>query len=286
MIRLRKHSILCALALLAMLVSNATANAGDGFQSPTDSRLVSVPADLSWNSKALNSATEAEKYFKSRLDSEVRLQKSQGAVRLQKIYSPISPTYGSIDWKTYVPDIREYKIRGYDANNKLVRTSGAFPEPTSMLLAASLIYLEQDQCSLKSFNLFDIGTWWQTSCTVKTHTPAEFLRAALRSWLRMTDGPGALASFPRQQLDLCFEMNGKFAIKGDLLTCPGLSKYFNSQIAVLLRFRDVQGGYEIVVNEKAKTYSTKYFAPDFQKLAKQAIWNNQLAAITFSPSSD
>jgi len=99
----------------------------------------------------------------------------------------------------------------------------------------------------------------------------------------MTDGPISFASFPQQQVDLCFEMKAKFKITGQQLSCPSLSKYFNSQTTVNLYFLDSQGGYEIRVNEKARTYTTKYFAPDFYTLAKYAKWDKQMATITFTP---
>ena len=262
--------------------TSLAANLCQGSKANNVQCLTSIPKDISWGTKALRAASMAQDYFSIKLSNELKAQKSQGAVRLEKIYSAADPAFSSIDWRNYLQDIRPYKIKGFDSNNRLVRTSETFPEPTSFM-AASMVRLGQNECSLKDFNIFDFGTWWQTSCSIETPSKSDFLRASLRSWLRMTDGPISFASFPQQQLDLCFEMKAKFKITGKRLSCPSLSKYFNSQTTVNLYFLDSQGGYEITVNEKARTYTTRYFAPDFYILAKYAKWDKQLASITFTP---
>jgi len=273
------------LGLATTQVTATTSLAADlclGSKANTVQCLTNVPKDINWSAKALTAAAMAQEYFKSKLSSEIKAQKSQGAVRLEKSYSQADPSFSSTDWRNYVQDIRPYKIKGFDSNNRLVRISETFPEPTSFM-AASMVRLGQNKCSLKGFNLFDSGTWWQTSCSIETPSQSDFLRASLRSWLRMTDGPISFASFPQQQLDLCFEMKAKFKITGQQLSCPSLSKYFNSQTTANLYFLDSQGGYEITVNEKARTYTTRYFAPDFYTLATYAKWDKQLATITFTP---
>ena len=273
------------LGLTTTQVSATTSLAADlcqGSKANNVQCLTSIPKDISWGTKALRAASMAQDYFSIKLSNELKAQKSQSAVRLEKIYSPADPAFSSTDWRNYVEDIRPYKIKGFDSNNRLVRTSETFPEPTS-LMATYMVRLGQNKCSLKDFNLFDFGTWWQTSCSIETPSQSDFLRASLRSWLRMTDGPISFASFPQQQLDLCFEMKAKFKITGKQLSCPSLSKYFNSQTTANLYFLDSQGGYEIRVNEKARTYTTRYFAPDFYTLAKYAKWDKQLATITFTP---
>lgn len=253
-----------------------------GSKANTVECLTSIPKDISWSTQALTAEAKAHDYFKSKLAIELKVQKSQGAVKLEKSYAPADPAFSSTDWSKYLQDIRPYKIKGFDSNNRLVRTSDTFPEPTS-LMAASMVRLAQNKCSLKDFNIFDFGTWWQTSCSIETPSQGDFLRASLRSWLRVTDGPISFASFPKQQLDLCFEMKAKFKITGRQLSCPSLSKYFGSQTTANLYFLGSQGGYEISVNEKARTYTTRYFAPDFYTLATYARWDKQLASITFTP---
>ena len=282
-----KNAVMLAtlLGLATTQASATTSLAADlcqGTQAKTTQCLTNVPKDIDWSTKALTAASMAQENFKSKLSSELKTQKSQGAVRLEKSYSSADPAFSSTDWRNYVQDIRPYKIKGFDSNNRLVRISETFPEPTGFM-AASMVRLANNKCSLKDFKIFDFGTWWQTSCSIETPSPSDFLRASLRSWLRMTDGPISFASFPQQQLDLCFEMNAKFKITGKQLSCPSLSKYFNSQTTVNLYFLASQGGYEITVNEKAKTYTTRYFAPDFYTLATYAKWDKQLATITFTP---
>lgn len=262
--------------------TSLAANLCQGSKANTVQCLTSVPKDIRWSTKALTAEAMAHDYFRSKISSELKAQKSQGAVKLEKSYSPADPAFSSTDWRNYLQDIRPYKIKGFDSNNRLVRTSDTFPEPTS-LMAASMVRLAQNSCSLKDFNIFDFTTWWQTSCSIGTPSQGDFLRASLRSWLRVTDGPISFASFPQQQLDLCFEMKAKFTITGKQLSCPSLSKYFGSQTTANLYFLDSQGGYEITVNEKARTYTTRYFAPDFYTLATYAKWDKQLASITFTP---
>ena len=117
-----------------------------GTQAKTAQCLTNVPKDINWSAKALSDASMAQEYFKSKLSTELKAQKSQGAVRLEKSYSPANPAFSSTDWRNYVKDIRPYKIKGFDSSNRLVRTSETFPEPTS-LMAASMVRLSQNKCS-------------------------------------------------------------------------------------------------------------------------------------------
>lgn len=274
-----------ALVYVSMSTALSSAAPRIGYESPNDPVLKLVPTSISWTKSAFEAASAGERYFESALKREIKLQKSKGSVKLQKVYSKISPEYATTDWRNYLPDIREYRIRGFDSKNRHTRTSEPLPVPTS-LMSAKLVYLQQDECSLREFNLFNTATWWQTACSIKVHSKEQFLRASLRSWLRMTDDAISFASFPQQQLDLCFKMKGKFTLTGKSLTCPALSKYFNSQTRVKLYFLDTQGGYEIVVDKKARTYETRYFSPDFEKLAAYASWNEQLATITFNSATN
>jgi hypothetical protein len=285
MTKLLSALIVSALSVLLVNLGQSAATTGVGYASPNDPALKHVPTTLSWSASAQKAASDGQRYFESMLLREIRLQKSKGSVKLRKIYSTVSPEYAGTDWRSYLPEVRDYRIRGFDSENRLVRTSDPFPAPTS-LMAAKLVYLQQDECSLREFNLFNIATWWQKVCSIKIHPKEQFLRASLRSWLRMTDDPISFARFPQQQLDICFEMKSKFTVTGKTLTCPELSKYFNSITSVKLYFLDPQGGYEIVVDKKTKTYKTKYFAPDFQKLSTYASWNDQLATITFSSATN
>ena len=285
MMKIISAILFSALFFVSMSIGLSSATPIDEYKSPNDPELKFVPTTISWSKSALEAASEAEKYFESTLKHEIKLQKSKGAVRLQKVYGKVSPEYETTDWQNYLPDIREYRIRGFDSKNRHIRTSEPLPVPTS-LMSAKLVYLQQDECSLREFNLFNTATWWQTACSITVHPKEQFLRASLRSWLRMTDDAISFASFPQQQLELCFSMKGRFTLTGKTLNCPALSKYFNSQTRVKLYFLDTQGGYEIVVDKKARTYETSYFSPDFKKLATYASWNEQLATITFNSATN
>ncbi len=276
---------LTALFISLMAASSTLAGEPEGVLSPLDPSLTTVPTDIRWSEPALETAGTAINYFRFKLTSEINIQKSKGAVKLEKIYSKVSPEYSQLNLKNYGLDLRPYIIKGFDSRNRLVRTSNFFPEPTS-LMASHMVHLSHDKCSLKDFSLFDVETWWQTTCEVVLPSKTSFLRASLRSWLRMTDGPVSFASFPQQQLDICFKSRTTFTLIGQELKCPALSKYFNSQTTVDLHYLQPQGGYEITVNEKVRTFSTKYFAPDFYKLAIFAKWNQQLATITFTSSNN
>ena len=278
---LGKRLILSA-ASLALLVQPAIGGAEvTGYSNPNDPALTLVPSNLIWSNQARQAATELKNHLHHQLKSELLNQRAKGATRIVKVYSNISPSFKNRDWKTYTKDIRQYKIKGYDSQNRLVRTSRSFPVQSNML-AASLVYLKQDRCSLVEFSLFNLSTWWNGTCSIAIESENRMLRAALWSWLHIVDNPLSLSQRTENSIKDCFDLGAPFSISGTKFTCPALKLKYGLDETVDLVHYEALGGFRFTVNQKAKTFKVLYLAPDFQYLADLGSWDKDYYWISFS----
>jgi hypothetical protein len=274
-----------ALLTLVLVISSSSLSAAEGYEKPGDPALTFVPETLSWSEQAFTAADSLETYLESKLLKEIQIQRAKGATTLVKVYSKISPSFKNRDWRIYLKDVRQYKILGYNSKNKLVRTSKLFPAQSNMM-AAAMVYLEQDKCSLKEYNLLKPDTWWQTKCSIFIPPKDKLLRAALRSWIHMTDNPASFAKPAENSVFDCLALNAKYSVSGTKLTCQALRDKYGLPETVALYYWELLGGYQITIDTSKNTYKVLYLKPDFQALADLAAWDETSHWITFSGISD
>lgn len=277
-----KYTAILTLCIgVGLLSTNATLSQSQGYENPAEPALTLVPETLTWSNEALAAAESLKSYLQSKLLSEIKLQKTKGATNLVKVYSSISPSFKTRDWKIYLKDLRPYKIKGFNSKGKLVRTSKLFPMQSNMM-AASMVYLEQDKCSLTKLNLLKPDTWWTTKCSIYMPPSEKFLRTALRSWIHMTDNPPTFAQPAEEGIKDCFALGAKYSVIGSQFVCPALKTKYGLPETVDLYHLEALGGYQITVDTNLNSYKVLYLAPDFQALADLAAWDKTTHWITFS----
>jgi hypothetical protein len=268
-----KRSVFVALLLILSCVTRAEANhiSATGsveITNPKDSTFLSIPKNISWSPEAKKLATRSIALLRQEIRQELNSLKSDGAVTIEKVYeSTIPPQYSN--WKDYVPDIRSYKLKGYDLEGNLVRTTSSNPIQRN-LISSWLVTLENDTCSFSTFNIFDFRTWFTKACSITKPKEESYLRAALRGYISMTDNPQSISAWAIANIRDCFAQNGSYSIQKGMFTCPANAKYYSGQVIPIdLYFKSDLGGYEITLNKSAQKAKVKLLPPDFYALASQ-----------------
>ncbi len=281
---MQAKSLAAGLILSILLTFNSTSNASPldiiNDINQTEYSKISVPADLKWSKSALIAAKKEQQYVYGVLKKELEAQRKSGAVKVSKVYQKYHTEEYS-DWRKYVPDIRDYQIAGYTRADRQVRLSELYliggPD-----LASKLVYLKQDTCSLRDFNLFDVETWFIEKCSITVESPQKVLRAALRTKMAMSSPANEARAFIRQLVEVCLQSEYPFTISGRTMICPKLALDWQGFSTIQLDGYLLSGGWKINVDQNKRTATLKYLPPKFQDWADTATWDSESNVIRFS----
>jgi len=281
---MRVKSLVSLFLVISAVAGIGTSSLGSEYvTNGSNPKLKFVPKDIQWSKKAIQAAKKAEDHVSKELLTELASLRTNGSVRVKKEYIQGSSSTMPKDWSEYVPDARLYRLVGYSPEGRKTSESMILPVEANSL-AARLVTINQDDCWLESFSIWDFSTWFKNQCEVTKDKEAVFLRAELRSQLDLMSGSLDLASFPKTQLETCFLNKFPFSIAADKLTCPGLANFFGPQTQVYLNYTEQWGGYSIRVDSANRKYQIKYQIPNFYKIASNTRWNSTFGWISFSPN--
>jgi len=231
--------------------------------------LSAIPKTLVITKHESEEIAKAQRFVYSEIKTEIEHQKSLGATKLTKTFIS-EDNYSYPDWKEYVPEIRQYVIKGFAEDGKLVRTSAPLASDLPNL-ASRLVYLEQNECILRE-------------CHIKFESKSDYLRASLRTAIAMSGlGPWALGQTPYEQMQDCFNNKYSFTVKSGYFSCPQNVRFWPapSSTSFPLILKTYEGGYVIKIEVKTRSATMTYYAPNFVEVARHAIWSKGSSVINF-----
>ncbi len=244
--------------------------------------LSAIPKTIVITKHESEEIAKAQRFVYSEIKTEIEHQKSLGATKLTKTFIS-EDNYSYPDWKEYVPEIRQYVIKGFAEDGKLVRTSAPLASDLPNL-ASRLVYLEQNECILRDFSLFDLDTWFTPKCHIKFESKSDYIRASLRTAIAMSGlGPWALGQTPYEQMQDCFNNKYSFTVKSGYFSCPQNVRFWPepSSTSFPLILKTYKGGYVIKIDVKTRSATMTYYAPNFVEVARHAFWSKGSSVINF-----
>ncbi len=228
--RTKFFSTSIVLALTAVLgFSNTTTANASAFQSSVtiidqgfDAQNDVVPSNLKWNEKSIQVAQQAQRFLYRTIKNELEAHKDAGAVRIVRLSSSIDP--GVRNWQKLKLSGKLYSLNGYDENDKLVR-KGKPLFAKSQSVQHMTVYLTQQNCLLKSFNLFDFETWFSPQCSITVESKETFLRAAMQSWISLIGGFDPDGRAVQHELEDLSSQKGSFKVDSSRFYCLKCSFY-------------------------------------------------------------
>lgn len=181
-----------------------------------------VPSNLSWSKKSIELATQAQRFLYRTIKNELKAHKDAGAVRIVRLSSSIDP--GVRNWQKLKLSGKLYSLNGYDENDKLVR-KGKPLFTKSQSVQHMTVYLTQQNCLLKSFNLFDFETWFSPQCSITVESKETFLRAAMQSWISLIGGFDPDGRAVQHELEDLSSQKGSFKVDSSRFYCLKCSFY-------------------------------------------------------------
>lgn len=188
-----------------------------GFNLDTDV----VPSNLSWTRKSISLARQAQGNLYKEIKDQLNYLRSEGAVRIVRIKHKVGsdPRYiKKLDVSDYL-----YSLEGYDSDGNLVDSTETLfynlQGPSSRT-----VYLAQDTCLFRSFNIFDYATWFMQQCSITVESKEKFLRAALQNWIAMVGGhsPGVPVA---EELKVIASQNLSFKVEDNTFKCLGCTDF-------------------------------------------------------------
>jgi len=268
--------------MLALLISSPNRSTAEDVVTETNSGYYSqmtIPKNLKWTSANLLAAKSAQRFLYRKLITEINSLKSQGSVGIRKRYIS-EQTLAYPDWKKYVGELRTYYLVGFDsAGLTTAQTADPGDAPN---LASRLVYLKDDKCLFRDFNLFDFETWWAPKCQIKVESKEEFLRAALRTWMTMSDNAYQSVSLYKEKVSACISRKLKYSISDGIFNCPSVRSYFYGDTSFPLRQQQLSGGYLFNINKAKGRATLTYLKPMFQDWANTASWDPNSFVMRFS----
>lgn len=270
--KLIARSLITSLAIAITLVSPATGSyskdslsiTDTGFNLSTDV----VPSNLHWTDKSLAIAKTAQRFLYRTLKNEIAMQKQAGAVKLKRVSHPTDS--GVRNWKKLDLSPNLYSIDGYDSNGNLV-LSGETLFATSQTIQNRTVYLTQETCLLRPFNLFDFETWFTQQCSITVEPKEKFLRAAMQSWLSLVGGFTPDGQAISHELQTVIAENIKFRVDKKNFYCLACSEYFKTPYASFpLEYSAGLWPYKIKYEPSNRHFSLKLLKPNYLELMSHA----------------
>jgi hypothetical protein len=157
--------------------------------------------------------------------SEINLHKKAGAVRLKRISHPTES--GVRNWRKLGLSENLYSIDGYDSAGELVY-SGETLFADYQAIQSRTVYLGQETCLLRPFNLFDYATWFTTQCSITVEPKEKFLQASMQTWVSLAGGFTPDGRAIASELQTVIAEKLKYEVDDKTFNCLGCSNYINT----------------------------------------------------------
>jgi|GEM_PF-5361551 len=225
---------------------------------------VQVSEGVHWSPSSKLAAKRLIARLGADLDSMLVFYKKRGAEDVLTTYrKPVQQIL-----RVYGLKYEEISYQSLNSAGKKMSREYVFPK-MQVSYANNLVRLNASKCSLRGFEIFNIGTWFKTQCQVQKPSVDVFLRAQMATELSF--GPGNLPDVVNYELSkLRYVLSNKipFEIVGQKLTFRGVGSPFGSDNKVWLG--SASGWFDFKINVDAKNWKARvdYFSPDPQKLSE------------------
>ena len=232
----------------------------EGFNVDTDV----VPDNLDWTEKSIATAKQAQRYLYRTIKSELSYLREQGAVRVERVKHPTESAVRN--WRKLNIDENLYSLNGFDDSGNLVSST----EPLFALhqgVENRTVYLAQDQCLFRPFNLFDFTTWIIHQCSITVEPKEVFLRSAMQSWFSISGGntPHGLAIV--EQVKTVITEGISFAVQENTFYCIGCTEFINTPYSSFpLEYPGGLWPYKIKHEASTGNFSIAIMAPNYEDL--------------------
>lgn len=261
---------LTALLALSILVSfnpfpthaspGSVSVVNEGFNKETDV----FPEDLDWTPKSIALAKEAQRYLYRTIKSELSNLQEQGAVRVERVKHPTETAVRN--WRKL--DIGEnlYSLSGYDEGGELVGST----EPLFLLhqgIENRTVYLAQEMCLFRPFNLFDFTTWIIHQCSITVEPKVVFLRSSMQSWFSLTGGNTGDGLAVATEIKRVVSEEIDFKIENDTFYCLSCTQFIHTPYKSFPM--EYSGGirpYKITYDSATRHFSIVIMRPNYEKL--------------------
>ena len=223
-----------------------------------------VPSNLSWSEKSIQVAKQAQRFLYRTIKNELKAHKDAGAVRIVRLSSSIDP--GVRNWQKLKLSGKLYSLNGYDENDKLVR-KGKPLFAKSQSVQHMTVYLTQQNCLLKSFNLFDFETWFSPQCSITVESKEKFLRAAMQSWISLIGGFDPDGKAVQHELEDLASQKGSFKVDSTRFYCLKCSFYSGHTYSSFpLEYKKGLWPYKIEYSRTTQKFTMAIFEPNWADL--------------------
>jgi hypothetical protein len=223
-----------------------------------------VPSNLSWSKKSIELAKQAQRFLYRTIKNELKAHQEAGAVRIVRISSSIDP--GVRNWRKLNLSGKLYSLNGYDENDVLVR-KGKPLFSTSQAVQHMTVYLTQQNCLLKSFNLFDFETWFSPQCSITVESKEKFLRASMQSWISLVGGFDPDGRAVQHELEDLASKKGSFRLDSSRFYCLQCSFYSGHTYSSFpLEYKKGVWPYKIKYSSSTQKFTMRIFKPNWADL--------------------
>lgn len=227
-----------------------------------------VPSNLSWSKKSIELAKQAQRFLYRTIKNELMAHKDAGAVRIVRLSSSIDP--GVRNWRKLNLSGKLYSLDGYDENDELVR-KGKPLFSTSQSVQHMTVYLTQQNCLLKSFNIFDFETWFSPQCSITVESKEKFLRASMQSWISLVGGFDPDGRAVQHELEDLASKKGSFRVDNSRIYCLKCSFFSGHTYSSFpLEYKKGVWPYKIEYSSTTQTFTMTIFKPNWADLMSKA----------------
>lgn len=232
-----------------------------------------VPSNLSWSEKSIQVAQQGQRFLYRTIKNELKAHKDAGAVRIVRLSSSIDP--GVRNWQKLKLSGKLYSLNGYDENDKLVR-KGKPLFAKSQSVQHMTVYLKQQNCLLKSFNIFDFETWFSPQCSITVESKETFLRAAMQSWLSLVGGFDPDGRAVQHELEDLATQIGSFRVDNSRFYCLKCSFYSGHKYSSFpLEYKKGLWPYKIEYSSSTQSFVMTVFKPNWADLMSKVYLQNE-----------
>lgn len=232
----------------------------EGFNMETDV----FPEDLDWTSTSIAVAKEAQRYLYRTIKSELNNLQEQGAVRVERVKHPTETAVRN--WRKLNIDENLYSLNGYDKGGEMVGST----EPLFALhqgVQNRTVYLAQEMCLFRPFNLFDFTTWIIHQCSITVEPKEVFLRSSMQSWFSLTGGNTPDGVAVAEQIKRVVSEEIDFMIENNTFYCLSCTDFIHTPYKSFPM--EYSGGlwpYKIEYDSARRHFSMVIMSPNYDNL--------------------
>lgn len=232
----------------------------DGYNMETDV----FPEDLDWTSESIAVAKQAQRYLYRTIKSELNNLQTQGAVRVERVKHQAETAVRN--WRKLNIDENLYSLNGYDEDGEMVGST----EPLFALhqgVQNRTVYLAQEMCLFRPFNLFDFTTWIIHQCSITVEPKEVFLRSSMQSWFSLTGGntPDGLAVAEEIKRVVSEEIG--FKVENDTFYCLSCTQFnYTPYKSFPMEYSGGLWPYKINYDSATRHFSIVIMSPNYENL--------------------